>query len=75
MSIMGYIPVNLLLDVRKINFHTKIRSMEFNPMHILINRGADEYIDVCLKYSFPVDLQLFKFKREMWTYFERSLVA
>ena len=43
--------------------------MEFNPMHILISKGADEYIDVCLKYNFPVDLQFFKFKREMWSYF------
>jgi len=49
--------------------------MEFNPMHILINRGADEYIDVCLKYSLLVDLQFFKVKREMLSYFERSMVA
>ena len=41
----------------------------------LINRGADECIDACFKYSFPVDLQLFKFRREMWSYFERSIVA
>ena len=50
--------------------------MEFNPitekpppasLFILINRDADEYIDVCLKYNFPVDLQFFRFKHEMWS--------
>ena len=71
---MGYLPVSLLLDVKKLNFHTKIRCMEFNSMHIVVNRGADEYTALCSKYYFPIDLQYFNFKRAMWTYFERSLL-
>ena len=70
---LGYLPVFFLLDIRKMNFYTKIRSMEFNPLHILINRGVDEYTALCTKYNYPVDLPFFNFKRDMWSYFERSI--
>ena len=72
---LGYLPASLLLDVKKLNFHTKLRSMNFNLMHILINRGDDEYVALCSKYNFPVDVKFFNFKRAMWMHFEQCINA
>ena len=49
--------------------------MELNSFYayILINR--DEFIDACLQYNIPVDLQFFDYKWEMWSYFERSITT
>jgi len=67
---LGYLPASLLLDVKKLNFHTKIGSMNFNLMHILSSRRDDEYVALCCKYNFPVDVKFFNFKRAMWMHFE-----
>ena len=64
---------SLLLDVKKLNFRTKIRSMNLNLMHILASRGDDEYVALCSKYNFPVDLTFFNFKRAMWLHFEQCI--
>ena len=72
---LGYLPASLLLDVKKLNFHTKLRSMNFNLMHILINRGDDEYVALCSKCNFPVDVNFFNFKRAMWMRFEQCINA
>ena len=72
---MGYLPAIFLLHVRKLNFYTKIRCMNFNPLHILISRGDDEYVALCTEYNFPVDVPFFNFKHAMWSYFEHSIIA
>lgn len=72
---MVYLPVSLMLDVRKCNFLAKLRSMDYNPMHIVANRGVDKYTALCSKYNFPVNLQFLNVKRAMWLHFEHSLTS
>jgi len=50
----------------KLNIHNKIRSMNFNLMRILASKGDDEYVALCFKYNFPVDMKFVNFKSAMW---------
>jgi len=56
---LGYLPASLLLDVKKLNFRTKLRSMNFNLMHILTNRGYTTLVTSmlhCLSTTFQLML-------------------
>jgi hypothetical protein len=70
---MGYLPVQLLLNVRKLNFLTKVNDDNLNVMLALLRKNDNEYSSLCAKYNFPQNLKFFNFKNAMWTYFESQL--
>ena len=67
---LGYLPMRLLLDVRKLNFLTKLNNMSHYVMHKLVSKTDDEYLDLCQKYNFVMNPKCFNFKHVMWRYFE-----
>ena len=66
---LGYLPINLLLDLRKLNYHCKIKLLPHHPNFILINQDNNEFVELCLKYNFSAYIGRHKYNSLMWTHF------
>jgi hypothetical protein len=70
---MGFLPFRLLLDVRKLTFLMKLRSLNYIFLHTQLNGSDKEFSLICDKYNFSQGIKFLNVKYEMWQYFERSL--
>jgi hypothetical protein len=70
---MGYLPMNLAVDLRKLNFYLKLlyTSTDMN-LHLLFSKDDDDFNLLCNKYDIHVT-QLHAVKYSLWAFFEATL--
>ena len=70
-SYMGYLPIRLTLDIRKLTFLTRFMSAD---NHSIINGIHDEeYVLLCNKYDIPRNGKLINFKYFVWKHFKNII--
>ena len=66
---MGYMPINLMIGVRKLNFLSALNRARMSDTIAVLLQNEDEQINLCKKYNCPSGTRS-RWKTEIWRYFE-----
>ena len=68
---MGYLPIELLLVVRKLNFLTCIGKLRMSSVLCMLHQNDDELYMLCKQYNVAYSDNAC-WKKHLWHYFEMS---
>jgi len=66
---LGYLPLNLLIDVYKLKFLSKLTTLRNKAMYNILLVNDSEFSSICAKYNFPINTNSNDWRDLMWSYF------
>jgi len=70
---MRYLPMKMLIDVRKLFYLTKLINLRYEPIYKILSVNVNEILNICSKYKFSENIKHCNWKRDIWQYFESTV--
>jgi len=73
---MGYLPMKLSIDLRKLFYLSKRNYLHSEPIYKMVSVNDNELLNICSKYKFPGNVKHCRpinWKHSMWQYFESAV--
>jgi len=67
---MGYLPMKLSIDVKKLFYLSKLETLHSEPIYKIVSVNDHELLNICIKYKFIENVKHCNWNRIMWQYFE-----